>query len=285
VVFTDYNRDGRLDLYVANDTDPNRLLENVPSGGPLGFRLVERPRNEVVADSQAGMGVAAADFNRDARPDLFVTNSHRQLHGVFGSRAPGFVDARRSYAQAFDTSYAGWGVAWADLDHDTDLDVVLTNGAIPVDDVARDAEPVQVLETKASGVVDVSSGVLGTELRLNGRGLAAADYDNDGDVDVAIGSIAGPLALLRNSGARGHWLEVALERFSPGARVTLELTNGRRLVREVQAGSSYLSSEDPRLHFGLGPAARVKTLEVRFPGGRTVRRTNVAANQVVTITS
>jgi Na+-translocating ferredoxin:NAD+ oxidoreductase RnfD subunit len=283
VVFTDYNRDGRLDLYVANDTDPNRLLENVPSGGPLGFRLVERPRNEVVADSQAGMGVASADFNRDARPDLFVTNSHRQLHGVFGSRAPGFVDARRSFAQAFDTRFAGWGVAWADLDHDTDLDVVLTNGAIPVDDVARDAEPVQVLETKASGVVDVRSAVLGKELRLNGRGLAAADYDNDGDVDVAIGSIAGPLALLRNSGSRGNWLEVALERFSPGARVTLELADGRRFVREVQAGSSYLSSEDPRLHFGLGQAARVKTLVVRFSGGRTVRRTNVAANQVVTI--
>jgi Na+-translocating ferredoxin:NAD+ oxidoreductase RnfD subunit len=285
VVFTDYNRDGRLDLYVANDTDPNRLLENVPSRGPLGFRLVERPRNEVVADSQAGMGVAAADFNRDARPDLFVTNSHRQLHGVFGSRPPGFLDSRRSFAQAFDTRFAGWGVAWADLDHDTDLDVVLANGAIPVHDVAQDAEPVQVLESKAARVVDVSSAVLGKELRLNGRGLAAADYDNDGDVDVAVSSIAGPLALLRNSGSRGNWLEVALERHSPGARVTLELSNGRRLVREVQAGSSYLSSEDPRLHFGLGPAARVKALVVRLPGGRTVRRTNVAANQVVTIPS
>ena len=86
----------------------------------------------------------------------------------------------------------------------------------------------------------------------NGRGLAAADFDNDGDLDLALGSIGGRLQLLRNDGARGHWLEVALPRFAPGARVTVTLADGRRLSREVRAGSSYLSSEDPRLHFGLG---------------------------------
>ena len=284
VVFTDYNGDGRLDLYVANDTDPNRLLENVPATGPLGFRLQERVRNEVVADTQAGMGVASADFNRDARPDLFVTNSHRQLHGVFGSRVGGFSDARRSFAQAFDTRYAGWGVAWSDLDLDGDLDVVLANGAIPIQNLVRDREPVQVLQDNRSNVVDVSASVFGKKgVRVNGRGLAAADYDNDGDVDVAINSIGGPLALLRNSGSEGRWLEVAFERFSPGARVTAELADGRRLVREAQAGSSYLSSEDPRMHFGLGRVATVKALIVRFPDGRTVRRENVAANQVVTV--
>jgi hypothetical protein len=283
VVFTDYNGDGRTDLYVANDTDPNRLLENVPAADPPGFRLVQRPANAVVADSQAGMGVAAADFNRDARPDLFVTNSHRQLHGVFASSRWGFEDVRRRFAPAFDTRFAGWGVSWPDLDLDGDLDVVLANGAIPVRNLARDAESVQVLETRGARALDVSEGVFGEPLRLNGRGLAAADYDNDGDVDVAVSSIAGPLALLRSSGARGNWLEVAFERFSPGALVTLVLTDGQRLVREVQAGSSYLSSEDPRLHFGLGQAARVKSLVVRMPGGQKFRRANFAANQIVTI--
>ena len=89
--------------------------------------------------------------------------------------------------------------------------------------------------------------------------------------------------MLRNSGSNGRWLKVAFERFLPGARVTVELADGRRLVREAQAGSSYLSSEDLRLHFGLGRAATVKALTVRFPDGRTVRRENVAANQVVTV--
>ena len=197
---------------------------------------------------------------------------------------PRFVDARREFAQSFDTRYAGWGVTWSDLDLDGDLDVVLANGAIPVRDPARDAEPVQVLQWGKAGVADATESVLGARgLRVNGRGLAAADYDNDGDVDIAVNSIAGPLALLRNGGAPGHWLEVAVEPFAPGARVTLELADGRRLVREVQAGGSYLSSEDPRVHFGLGSAASAKALTVRFPDGRTVRRANVAADQVVTI--
>jgi hypothetical protein len=90
--------------------------------------------------------------------------------------------------------------------------------------------------------------------------------------------------LLRTSGARGHWLEVKLGAFAPGARVTAVLPDGRRLVREVQAGSSYLSSEDPRVHFGLGSATRVRELVVRFPGGRTIRRTNVPADHLVAVT-
>ena len=133
-----------------------------------------------------------------------------------------------------------------------------------------------MLQNNRAEIVDVSASVLGkTGVRVNGRGLAAADYDNDGDVDVAINSIAEPLALLQNSGARGRWLEVAFERFSPGARVTVELADGRRLVREAQAGSSYLSAEDPRLHFGLGRVGTVKALIVRFPAAaRSVARTS-----------
>ena len=118
---------------------------------------------------------------------------------------------------------------------------------------------------------------------MNGRGLAAADYDNDGDLDFAVGSIGGPLVLLRSSGASGHWLEVALKTFSPGARITAVLPDGRRLVRVVQAGSSYLSSEDPRAHFGLGGATRVRELVVRYPGGGETRLRDVAADRLVTV--
>jgi hypothetical protein len=284
--FTDVDGDGRTDLYVANDLDPNRLYLNVPANGGHGFRFVERGQESGVDDRNAGMGVAAADASGDGRPDLFTTNSHRQLHGVFESRGAGaaYADARPELAPAFDTTLAGWGVTWADLDLDGNLDLALANGAIPVSDPKMDAEPVKVLGGSDGEVADVSAGVgLGEGPLLNGRGLAAADYDNDGDLDLAVASIAGPLVLLRNSGAEGHWLEVRLRTFSPGAKVTAVLPDGRRLVREVKAGSSYLSSEDPRVHFGLGAATRVRELVVRYPDGREARLANVAADRLVTV--
>jgi Na+-translocating ferredoxin:NAD+ oxidoreductase RnfD subunit len=299
-VFTDVDGDGRLDLYVANDLDPNRLYANVPwpggaSADParLGFRLLERGAAAGVDDANAGMGVAAADFSADGRPDLVVTNSHQQLHGVFESTAPDgggalFSDGRPTFAPAFDTSLAGWGVSSADLDLDGDLDLVLANGAIPVTDLAADAEPIHVFERgpaeDAESVSEVGALVGVSETApVIGRGLAAADYDNDGDVDVAVGSIAGPLVLLENEGAPGRWLEVELGEFVPGAKVTAVLPDGRRLVREAQAGGSYLSSEDPRIHFGLGDAPRVSELLVRFPDGREVRLEDVPADRLVTV--
>jgi hypothetical protein len=283
--FTDVDGDGRVDLYVANDLDPNRLYLNVGAADGLGFRFVERGRQEGVADRNAGMGVAAADASGDGSPDLFTTNSHRQLHGVFESRAGGgYADARPDFAPAFDTTLAGWGVSWADFDLDGALDLAIANGAIPLADLKMDAEPVKVLGESGGEVADVSAGVgLGESPLVNGRGLAAADYDNDGDLDVAVGSVGGPLVLLRNSGAGGHWLEVALDRFSPGAKVVAVLPDGSRIVREVKAGSSYLSSEDPRVHFGLGDATRVRELVVRYPDGREARLGNVAADRLVAV--
>jgi hypothetical protein len=113
------------------------------------------------------------------------------------------------------------------------------------------------------------------------RGSAVADFDNDGDLDVAINSIGGPLALLRNDGATGHWLEVQLEGFHPGALVTATLPDGRELVREVRAGGSYLSSEDPRSPFGLGDTGTLTRLVVRWPGGRRTVLEDVAADQIL----
>jgi hypothetical protein len=231
------------------------------------------------------MGVAAADASGDGRPDLFVTNSHRQLHGAFRSTGPAaFADARPDFAPALDTTLAGWGASWADLDLDGTLDLALANGAVPVTDLRMDAEPVKVLAERGGKIADVSAGVgLGAAPELNGRGLAAADYDNDGDLDLAVASIAGPLVLLRNSGGAGHWLEVDVRPFAPGATVTAVLADGRRLVREVKAGSSYLSSEDPRVHLGLGAATLVARLVVRWPDGTVRRLKGVAADRLVAV--
>ena len=286
-VFTDFDLDGRLDLYVANDADPNQLYRNVRQSGGLGFRLDDVARREGVDDPNAGMGIAAADYSHDGRPDLLVTNSRGQLHAAYRSRRaaaePSFADARSEIAAAVGTRSTGWGASWVDLDLDGDLDLVVANGAIPVVDLKRNAQRVQVVENRGRSTFALASESAVQGARVNGRGLAAADYDNDGDIDVAINSIGGRLQLLRNDGARGHWLEVRLRSFAPGAVVTVTLPDGRQLVRQVLAGSSYLSSEDPRVHFGLGKATTIERLTVRFPSGATTHRTNVAADHIVDV--
>jgi hypothetical protein len=297
-VFSDLDLDGDLDLYVANDTKPNRLYENVgwpggvaadPSG--LGFRFEELAARAGVADPNAGMGVAEADFDGDGLPDLFVTNARDQVHAVYRGQPsdlvnPSFADVRADLGPDLGGS-TGWGVSFGDLDLDTDLDLFLVNGEVPVTNLAADAEPLEALgnltaQGEPGRFEDVGAAVgLGTIGPRLARGSAVADFDNDGDLDVAINSIGGPLALLRNDGATGHWLEVQLEGFHPGALVTATLPDGRELVREVRAGGSYLSSEDPRSLFGLGDTRTLTRLVVRWPGGQRTVLEDVAADQIL----
>jgi hypothetical protein len=295
-VISDLDGDGRLDVYVANDEDPNRLYRNViwPGGtdadpAHLGFRLRDMAASAGVADGNAGMGIAAADYDGNGLTDLFVSNSRGQGHAVYrgvpeGAGAIGYTDSRDLFVDA--AALTGWGDSWVDLDQDTDLDLVLTNGDIPLTNLTDDAEPIQVLENRSTDSTprfeDLGLEAGGeTRLRTNGRGLAAADYDNDGDLDVAINSIGGPLILLENTHPGGNWLAVRLPGFWPGARVTVVLPDGRTLVRRVQAGGSYLSSEDPRVLFGLGDAAQVRTLLVEYPDGTQAHLEDVTANRLV----
>jgi Na+-translocating ferredoxin:NAD+ oxidoreductase RnfD subunit len=272
-LFTDVNGDGRPDLYVANDEDPNRLYVN-ERGGPLGFRFLDRAPEEHVADANAGMGIAEGDGY------LFVSNSRRQTHAVYTRRGKGFADVRRSFASAFGTNLTGWGDSWVDLRNDAVPELALANGAIPVKSLAKDARPPQVLTMLAGDWVD--TGIL-RGLSRNARGLVAFDYDNDGRVDLAINTIGGRLVLLHTTSDAGHWLEVRLARFAPGAVVTAKVADGPTLRREVHAGSSYLSSEDPRVHFGLGDGTRVAELTVRYRDGTTTRLRDVRADRVVSV--
>ncbi|MFL6029993.1 MAG: FG-GAP-like repeat-containing protein [Gaiellaceae bacterium] len=299
-VLSDLDGDGRLDLYVANDGDANRLYENVgwPGGraadpAGLGFRFEERAAIAGAADPNAGMGVAATDFNGDGHTDLFVSNSRGQPHAVYVGRPPlpsgsSFGDVHAAFAPAFGKTFTGWGASWVDLDLDGNPDLVLANGGIPVTNLARDAQPIQVLENLGATAGSPPRFTDGTALvgandlpRVVGRGLTTADFDNNGRMEIAINTIGGKLELLRPTGAVGHWLAVRLARFSPGAVVTAVLPDGRRLVREVHAGSSYLSSEDPRVHFGLGAATSVSQLIVRYLDGGTASRNDVPADRIV----
>ena len=298
--FSDLDLDGDPDLYVANDTTPNRLYENVrwPGGAAadplgLGFRFEELAGRAGVADPNAGMGVAVGDFDGDGRPDLFVTNARDQVHAFYRSRIselvdPSFADVRSDLGLDL-TGSTGWGVSWMDLDLDTDLDLVVVNGDVPVRDLAADAEPVQVFENLTAqgdpGGFEDRSGApgLGPVGRLLARGSAAADYDNDGDLDLAITTVGGRLVLVENRARAGNWLEVAPDRFSPGAEVRALLPTGRELTCEVRAGSSYLSSEDPRCHFGLGGSTEVRELTVLWPDGGESILKDVEANQILEV--
>jgi len=299
VLLSDLELDGDLDIFIANDTNPDRLYENVPwpggaSADPagLGFRFEERAARAGVADPGSGMGVAGADYDGDGRSDLFVTNARRQAHGAFRSKPPdendpSYDDVRDDLGPDLGRS-TGWGVSWGDLDLDTDADLVLVNGKVPVTSPVSDREHIDAFANLAAqgrpGVyADRSDAMLGTVGPMLARGSAEADYDNDGDLDIAVGTLGGSLALLENDASSGNWLEVATDSFRPGAEITAALPDGKRLRREIRAGSSYLSSEDPRAHFGLGAASQVSELLVRWPGGQETRLADIAANQVVQI--
>jgi len=284
-VFTDLDRDGDLDLYVAHDTTPNQLYENrLADDGSF----VELGVEAGVGDEGAGMGVASGDADGDGLADLVTTNELDERHVVFrnlGGSDLRFVDALAgSGVESFGVGSTGWGTTWLDVDLDGDLDLMAASGAIPVRDLENDREPSLLLENVGDGFADASAtvGLDAVGARL-GRGLASADFDNDGDLDVAFGTIGGELTLLRNSGAGGTWLAIATTAPSPGMVVTVEMADGSTMRRELLVGSSYLSSEDPRVHSGLGGAPRAERVIVEWPGGDAMTFDDVAADQLLLV--
>jgi hypothetical protein len=158
-----------------------------------------------------------------------------------------------------------------------------------VTDLRADAQPLELLgnlaEEGSPGLFEDLSAPTGLQRigPLLARGSAAADYDNDGDLDIAVAEIGRPLVLLENTVGGRNWLAVDLDGYHPGAEVALVLPDGRLLRHELRSGGSYLSSEDPRAHFGLGAARRVRDIVVRWPGGRETHLGPFASNQLVAV--
>jgi cytochrome c peroxidase len=300
-IFSDLDSDGDLDLYIANDGQANRLYtyETRPADSEadapgLGFRYVERTQEAEVGDTGSGMGVAGADYDGDGQFDLFVTNWEAELNAIYRNETAdeGSINFRYSTyrigMRGLGNNMTGWGTVWADFDHDGDVDLLTANGRVPISNRETDPELVRLYGNRLAeghaGEYREWTKLVGLEEvgPLLSRGAAAADFDNDGDLDVAINQVGGTAVLLRNEGGNeaGHWLEVQLEGFHPGAVVTLTLPDGKQLKREWHAGSSYLASEDPRLHFGLGEATVVEELHVRWVDGRELTLENVGVDKL-----
>ncbi len=306
-LLSDLDQDGDLDLYIANDGHPNRLHLNEPwPGGPsadpegLGFRFVEVTEQAQVGDSGSGMGVAGGDFNGDGWTDLLITNWERELNALYRNQTPEKGQLTFQYAtfrigvSGLGNGVTGWGVHMGDFDQDTDTDILIVNGRVPVTNLETDPELVRFFRNRTVNLngapqqpnrfFDWTEQVgLAQVGPLLGRGAGVADFDNDGDLDVAINQIGGPAVLLRNEGEPGHWLQVQPTPPLPGTVVTVELPDGRILRRELYAGSSYLATEAPRLHFGLGPFQQAARVWIRWPDGALSQEQDVPGDQLLVV--
>jgi len=277
VVAADVDGDGRPDLYVANDTVMNFLFHNLGGGRFEDVSLISGAGVNAMGRPSGGMGVNAGDLTGSGRMDLIVANFETELNGFYrnvGSLV--FEDA--AALSGFGNSsfnFSGFGLDLLDADGDGHLDAFVANGHVldrPHLSAATRAERPFLLWNDGHGRFRERG--CGAPFRKDvvGRGSAVADYDNDGRPDIAVSVSGGSIELLRNSGTTGSWIGVVLRgtksnREGIGARLELETDAGTQ-VREVRASGSYLSTSDPRVLFGLGPAVSARRLTIRWPSGR-----------------
>jgi hypothetical protein len=301
VVIGDYDDDGWPDIAVANDSMPNSLYHNEGRGIFKEVGLVSGIAVAADGNPRAGMGIDLADYDGDGRLDLFVTNHELEGHTLFRNLGRGlFADMTSQSGIGLATlPFVGFGAVFFDADNDGDLDLAIANGHV-VDDSGH-YRPGSKTEQRKLLFSNDGRGRFtevgrqagpGFAVEKIGRALAAADIDNDGDVDLLFTNNGDAPNLLRNisqGAARdNHAVLVRLvgtrsNRSGVGARLVLTVGTVRQ-VREVKAGSSYLSQNDLRQHFGLGRAAAVDRLEIRWPSGQVETLQNLAPNQIVTVT-
>jgi hypothetical protein len=298
VVAADLNNNGRMDLFVANDTTKNFLYMNRGAGkfeevsdlAGVSYSQTGRPRS--------GMGVDAADFNQDGWLDLFVANIDHEEFSLYQNNHDETFDdqADRTAIGGATRLMSGWGLKFFDYDNDGYLDLFLANGN--PDDMIETLqknvtyrEPLLLFRSDGKTLRNVSaeSGPLFAQ-NLSARGLAIGDFDNDGAVDVLISVNDDAPMLLRNTSARdNHWLGVKLvgkkaNRDAVGARITYQ-AGGLKQSRTKVGGGSYLSSHDPRVVLGLGKQTKVDWVEVKWPepSGKTERFTSLPIDQYITV--
>ncbi len=294
VVAGDYDDDGDVDLYVVNDSQPNFLFQNDGDGRFDEVALLSGAAYNMDGLAQAGMGVDMGDLNGDGVFDLFVTNfSHDANTAYFGTGKGLFSDETRG-ARLRGASWfeLGWATRIVDLDNDGDEDLFVANGHVYPQVDNADAPPSygqrnQIFWNDGEGRFEEGAFEAGDAIaeERSSRGGAFGDLDDDGDIDIVVLDIDAPPSLLRNELPASNWLVLRLVGRSTnrdGVGVRVVVSAGHQ-VKEVHPSGSYLSSNDPRLHFGLGPATRVASIEILWPSGQRETLTDVPAGSVMLV--
>lgn len=285
VVWSDLSGTGRPDIYVTNDSTPNYLYRNLGNGkfDEIGYESGTALSGD--GSEQASMGIAVGDYNHSGRLSLFVTNFENENDDLYRNDGGDyFTEVSYPSGLAFSAlPWVKWGTAFADLDNDGWLDLITGTGHVypQVDQIPGESgyrEPLLLNFNNKDGTFCDASDEAGPALqeRRVSRGLAVGDLFNDGNIDVVVNDLDGAPVLLRNHGIAGrHWISFELagtrsNRLALNARVIVS-AGGMTQTSEVRSGGSYLSQNDVRLHFGLGSAAKVDKVEVRWPSGTVDR--------------
>jgi enediyne biosynthesis protein E4 len=296
VVTADFNGDGWIDIYVANDGEPNLLWINQRDGTFRETALIAGAALTGEGKAEASMGVDAGDFDGDGDEDLVMTELTGQGANLYVNDGSGrFRDASAaSSLGALTLPYTGWGTAWFDFDNDGWLDLLMVNGTIIANEGRSNPFPYDqrklLLRNLGNGRFENVTDRAGAAFTLSepGRGAAFGDIDNDGDVDVVVGNDAGRLRLfVNNIGNRNHWLGLRLVgkqgRDMLGARVAVSRRDGSTLWRRVRTDGSYGSANDPRVLVGLGRSVEKPKVQVQWPSGNVEEWSGVAVDRWTTL--
>lgn len=275
VVFDDFNNDGKIDIFVANDSDPNYLYLNQGNGTFKEAGLASGVAYSGDGQTQSNMGAAAGDFDNDGLTDLVTTTFSEDYSPLFKQMAPGVFEdiSAQSGLASLSLPWVGWACGFADFDNDGVRELWMANGHVyPKADVLQSTsylQPIAVLTYRDGRFVPVP-GV--SDRKGSYRGGAAGDFNNDGKMDLVILPIAGAPVLLENqTGSRLHWAGFDLRgtagnRDGTGAQVRIEYC-GKSRMDSMRNGGSYISHNDQRIHFGLGSCEKADRVTIHWPSG------------------